>query len=106
MHGGHQTFFDSESFFEKNVHDWGQAVGRAACVADDCKEPLDRTCHDSHPSQRSDVFAVLGRSRDDNLLGTGGDVTFGFFSFGERPVDSITISTLICFQGSSAAISR
>ena len=82
VHGGHETLLDAESFLEEDVDDGCEAVGGAAGVRDDAVlgdvELLVVHAHDD-----GDIL-VLGRSGDDHLLGSGGEVTLCLLALGEE----------------------
>ena len=80
--GGHQTFVDAKTFFEKNVDDWREAVGCTRSVRDDVVR-LGIVLVAVHAHHDRDIF-TLGGSRDDHLFGTSRDMSLGLFGFGEQ----------------------
>ena len=80
--GGHEAFCDAETFFQQNVNDWSEAVGGAGCVGDDVV--ISRIILLMvHAHDDGDVL-FLTRSRDDDLLSTGVDVTLGLAALCEE----------------------
>ena len=82
MDGGHQAFLDAETFFEKNVHDRGEAIGGAARIGDDVV--LRRVVEIVIHTLNEGAVLTGGGSGDDDLFRTGGDVAACLISSGEK----------------------
>ena len=80
--GGHETFFHAETFFEEDMDEGSETVGGAGGVGDDVVFGV-VVLVVVHAHDDGDVLA-FGRSRDDDLFATGGDVSFGFVGFGKE----------------------
>ena len=82
MDGGHEAFIDSESLFQKDVHDGGEAIGGAAGVGNNVMRRWIVFLVVDADDDR-DVFIFSGSGNDD-FFSAGRQVTFGFFTFGEE----------------------
>ena len=80
--GGHESFFHTESLFEKNMNEGGETVGRTGSVGDDVMfrvvvlEVIN--AHDD-----GDVLA-FGRGGDDDLGAACGEMALSFICFSEE----------------------
>ena len=80
--GGHESFFHTESLFEKNMNKRGETVGRAGCIGDDVMfrgvvlEVID--AHDD-----GDVLA-FGRRGNNDLGAACGEMALSLICFSEE----------------------
>jgi len=82
MDGGHQTFFNAESFLQQDVNHRREAVRGAARIGDDVVlGGIVLLVVDAHDD--GDVFVLAGGA-DDDFLGAGVNVTFGLRRVGKK----------------------
>ncbi len=80
--GGHEPFFHSKTLLKENVHEWGEAVGRAGSVGDNvmfCVVVLEMI--DAHDNG---YVLTFGRGGNNDLGAARGEMALSFICFSEE----------------------